>query len=371
VDLRENTLVPKAGPDLLVTKSTGDFKFVAIEGRATPSSRAAPRRAGVHDRPVGEWMSDDESMIAFLLLWFGASLFGFTPEQRFLLMTGIGRNGKGALKHSILRAVGEYGAQSDANLYMRSKFGAARSDQARADLIAIKGKRVTFFSEPEGGRFNEELLKAHTGGDRITARALHSNNVQSWDPTHSITFLTNEAPEVDDLGPSMAARVMVADFRERYDGDKEDKLLYGKLEREAAGILSILCWAARAWYTDWSAGKGGITLPPRVVEQSRAFMERNDPVANWLNARAAFERGSTCPSQLAYESFAEWAKAEGGEVPFSQVRFALELGKKGFLKRKVTSGMVWSGFRLLGAMALAERELPTEGEGDDEADDEA
>jgi phage/plasmid-associated DNA primase len=168
---------------------------------------------------------------------------------------------------------------------------------------------------------------------------------------------------VDDLGPSMAARVMVADFRERYDGDKEDKKLYGKLEKEASGILGILCWAAAAWYASWSAGEGGITLPPRVVEQSRAFMERNDPVANWLNARGAFEVGSTVPSQLAYDSFGEWAKAEGGEVPFSQVRFALELAKKGFAKRKTERGMVWSGFRLLGAMALAERDT------DDDADD--
>ena len=356
VDLRLNQLVP-ASPEQLVTKTTG-VKFEPVAGPAQFAD-AAPEFMQVME----EWMSGDVDMVNFLLLWFGASLFGFTPEQRFLLMVGIGRNGKGTLKHSVMRAVGEYGAQYDANLYMRAKYGAARSDQARADLIAIKGKRITFFSEPEGNRFNEELLKAHTGGDRITARALHSNNVQSWDPTHSITFLVNNAPEVEDLGPSMAARVMVADFRERYDGEKEDKKLYGKLEREAPGILGILCWAAAAWYAAWDSGEGGLELPERVVEQSKAFMERGDALANWLNERARFGKDLEQESRLAYESYLDWhsrGNAEG--EPLSMVRWAQTLQKKGFTKRKVETGVKWVGFKLLNAAQLADLGLD-----DDEA----
>jgi len=350
VDLRTNSLVPRATPDMLVTKTTGHV-FKPLDGPAD-----FDKRAPEFMRVMREWMSNDESMVAFLLLWFGASLFGSSPEQRFLLMTGIGRNGKGALKHSVLQATGEYGEQFDANLYMRSKYGAARSDQARADLIALKGKRITFFSEPEGNRFNEELLKAHTGGDRITARALHSNNIQTWDPTHSITFLVNNAPEVEDLGPSMASRVMVADFRERFDGDREDKKLYGKLEREADGILAILCWAAAAWFKSWDAGEGGITLPPRVVEQSKAFLERNDVIANWLNERGEYGREFHAYSQAAYDSYLNWHSRSGepGDA-MSMVKWSLAMQKKGFVKSKTPGGMVWTGFRLLGAMELADK----------------
>jgi putative DNA primase/helicase len=352
VDLRKNTLVP-ATPEQKVTQSTG-VKFVPLDDpdQFRDPVVGAPLFMGFMD----DITSGDPAMVAFLLLWYGASLFGFTPEQRFLLMTGIGRNGKGTLKHSVMKAVGEYGAQYDANLYMRSRFGAARADQARADLIALKGKRITFFSEPEGGRFNEEMLKAHTGGDTITARALHSNNVQTWEPTHSITFLVNNAPEVEDLGPSMGARVMVADFRERYDGEQEDKQLYGKLEAEAVGILGILCWAAKAWYQSWSTGQGGITLPARVIEQSQQFMERGDAVANWLNERGEYGPKATQNSQLAYESYLNWFTRSGEEgEPMSMVRWALALQKKGFKKEKTRTGAVWTGFRILGAMELADK----------------
>lgn len=350
VDLRSNTLIPDPTPDMLVTKTTGT-KFQRVDSPAGFDD-AAPEFM----RVIREWMSDESDMVAFLLLWFGASLFGFTPEQRFLLMTGIGRNGKGALKHSVMKAVGEYGEQFDANMYMRTRFGSRGSADARADLIALKGKRITFFSEPEGGKFNDELLKAHTGGDRITARALHSNNVQSWDPTHSITFLVNNAPQVEDLGPSMASRVMVADFRNRYDGDREDKQLYGKLEREAPGVLGILCWAAAAWYEAWNSGKGGIQLPQRVVEQSKAFMERNDPIANWLNARAEYGGDLRCSSRVAYESYLEWHRGADGEgEAMSEVRWAAAMQQKGFTKTKTKSANVWNGFRLLGATELADR----------------
>lgn len=361
VDLRLNALI-EASPEQKVTKTTA-VDFEPLEGPGDFTERAPIFMDFILDVTSDPETGQDPSMAMFLLLWFGASMFGFSPEQRFLLMTGIGRNGKGAMKHSIMRAVGEYGAQYDANLYMRSKFGAARSDQARADLIAIKGKRITFFSEPEGNRFNEELLKAHTGGDRITARALHSNNVQSWDPTHSITFLVNNAPEVEDLGPSMAARVMVADFRNRYDGDREDKKLYGKLEAEREGILAILVWAAQAWFKSWSAGEGGIQLPERVINESKSFMERNDPIANWLNERGQYDATARTSGMAAYESYLNWHRLSGEDgESMSLVRFTQAVEKKGFKRYRSSTSRGFEGFKLFSTVALAEQGIGDEDE---------
>jgi putative DNA primase/helicase len=348
VDLRKNALVPNPSPDMLVTKTTG-VKFKPVTDPSEFRERA-PRFMEVMD----EWMSGDAEMVAFLLRWFGAGLFGFSPEQRFLLMTGIGRNGKGALKHAVMCAVGEYAAQFDSNLYMRSKFGAARSDAARADLVALKGKRITFFSEPEGGHFNEELLKAHTGGDKIAARALYSNNIQTWDPTHSITFLVNDAPEVDDLGPSMGARVMVADFRERFDGEREDKTLYDTLKTEREGILAILCWAAASWYKRYEETHQGIPQPERVREQSQKFMERNDPVAAFIDEACNTGPALRGNSRLLYDAYVEWHRysARDGE-PMSNVKFSATLEKKGFRRVKTMSANVWTGIKPKGALELA------------------
>ena len=351
VDLRTNTLDTTPDPTCLVTKTTGQT-FEPCSGPKDFEDRA-PLFMAFMDQIT----SEDPTMVSFLLLWFGSSMFGFSPEQRFLLMTGIGRNGKGALKHSVMEAAGEYGCQPDANVYMRSKLGGISSANARADLMDLKGKRIGFFSEPEGNRFNEEMLKAHTGGDMITARALHSNNVISWAPTHSITFLVNNAPEVEDLGPSMGARTMVADFRERYDGEKEDKTLYRKLGREAEGILAILCWAASAWYRSWDATGQGITMPPRVIEQSKQFMERNDVVAAALNDALVLDYTARTRSSLLYETYLQWhARSDRTDEPISQRRFSQALERKGFKGEKRSDGNYVIGLKPKSALRLAEEE---------------
>lgn len=353
LDLRLNAVRP-GRPEDLVTRTTGHV-FEPIH-----TLEEAQKRAPNFMRVLGEWASDDASMAGFLLDWYGASMFGINPEQRFLIKTGRGRNGKGALKYSVMHSFGdEYACEPDASMYMASTHGAATSDRPRADLINLKGRRIAFFSDPPGKKFNEAMLKGHTGGDRITARALHSNNVQTWDPTHSITFLLNDAPELDDLGPSMAGRIMVADFREDFTL-RMDKNLYGhpgaKLDKELPAILAIFAQAAKGWFDSWSKTGAGLVLPERVQEQSKAFLERNDVIVNWLSERGEVGQGLQASSSLAYESYLAWHRLSGQEgEAMSMVRWAQAVEKKGWHKKKTETGMKWQGFRILSTMDLADR----------------
>lgn len=348
VDLTRNALVPDPGPELLVTRTTGHAFYPFDPDEQTFASRA-PR----FWQFLMEVTSNDVGLAVFYLIWFGYSLFGHTREQRFLILTGLGRNGKGALVTAMRHVFGEYATQPDANLYMRSRYGAARSDQARADLMDLKGRRLAVMSEPDGMAFNEEMLKAHTGGDPITARALHSNNVLTWTPTHSITFLTNEPPRVNDIGPSMAARVMVADFRERFDGDKEDKKLYGKLEAEAEGILAILCWAAQVW----NESDHGLDLPERVQQASAEYLSSNDPIGRALDEAFVIEKGAHSPARVLYDAYTEWhARSDEPDEPLSLTAFGLSLAKRGFTKHRKGTGVVYTNIRPRSAVEIADGE---------------
>jgi P4 family phage/plasmid primase-like protien len=370
VDLRYNRLI-KATPDQLVTRSTGTV-FEPISG-PEDFRRVAPEFMEFLLEVTSDYdETPDVGQASYILLWFGASLFGFTPEQRFLLMTGGGGNGKGALRHAIMQAVGEYAHMADSNMYSRSKFGPARSDGPRADLIKLKGKRIVFCSEPDKGQFNEEMLKAHTGGDIITARDLFSRASQqiSWEPTHSITFLVNDAPSIEDIGSSMVRRLMVADFRHHYEGKNEDKEMYGypdaKLDREKSGILSILCWSAKAWYDQWKGGHGGLELPARVIEQSKQFIERNDPISEALREAFEFSAEFSCAGLVAYRTYQEWHARSGQDgEPLSNPKFAEALIKRNFHKDRTMKSVIWRGLKPLSAVKLAERE------GDESDEDDA
>ena len=364
VDLRTGAMAGM-GPESLVTKTTGQH-YIALD-LSSGVHAAMEQRCPKFWHHLLQWTSDDwgvenEDMAAFLLQWFGTALFGFTPEQKFLVMTGIGRNGKGTLKNAVMAATGDYGMQSDQNLYMRSKNGAARSDGPRADLIKLKGARVGFFSEPEGGRFNEELLKNHTGQDVINARALFSNIVSQWKATHSITFLVNDLPAVDDVGPSMIERVLVADFRLRWEGSnpnpdrRPNTRLEDELAAEAEGILALLVWAAGVWYKRYSAGQLGLILPERVIESSKHFIERNDPVVTCIEEAFEVGDGLTCAGQVAYDVYLQWhARSGADDEPVSMVRFTQALEKRGFGRYRSAATRGWKGLKPLGVMALAER----------------
>lgn len=338
VDLRDGTFV-RPDPANLVSRSTK----IAYNPEAE-----CPRFAQF----LMEITSGDGDLANFYMMWFGYSLFGLNEEQRFLIMTGLGRNGKGALVTSMRHVFGEYSAAVDANLYMKTRFGAARSDGPRADLMALKGRRLAVMSEPDGGEFNEELIKAHTGGDPITARSLYSNNLLTWTPTHSITFLTNRAPSVEDIGPAMAARVMVADFLERFDGEREDKQLYAKLEAEAEGILRYLVLAAGRWYA--SRDRGGLVIPQRIVDASAAYLQRNDPIGQALTEAFVIEEAAHGQSRVLYKAYLDWFDESDREgEPLSEVMFADSLKRKGFTKKKTSMGMVWLHIRPKGVMEAA------------------
>jgi putative DNA primase/helicase len=343
VDLRVNALV-KPDPDNLVTRSTKHV-FKPVHSWDEGFARAPQLiESGL------QWTSDDSSLVLFYLLWFGYSLFGLNTEQRFLILTGIGRNGKGALMKAMRNVFGEYSASVSDSMYMRSRFGSSRSDNARPDLMELKGRRLAAMSEPEGGAFNEEMLKAHTGGDPITARSLYSNNVISWEPTHSIVILTNHAPKVDDIGPSMAARVMVADFQNQYTGDKEDKDLYTKLttEPEAEGQLALLAFAAQWWH------EHGLTIPERVTQASQNYIASSDPVGRAIDDVFVQEKGARGPAQVMYAQYLEWhtQNNEEGE-PLSGTAFGLALKRHGLDKKKMNNGWYYLGIRPKSAMEIA------------------
>ena len=139
--------------------------------------------------------------------------------------------------------------------------------------------------------------------------------------------------------------------------DFKDVKLYDKLRAEKKGVLAILVWAASVWYERYSTEQGGLVLPERVIQQSKEFIERNDPVTNWLDERARRGPELTSPSQVAYESYLSWhSTSQAPGEPMSMVRWADALQKSGYVKRKTESGMRWVGFRLLGATELAEKD---------------
>jgi putative DNA primase/helicase len=301
-DLRTGALAFKHwqdGSSLLVSKSTR----VKFKPEAT---------CPLFDAFLLDVMAGDEEMVRFLWRWYGMAAIGNTVEQKFMMMLGRGRNGKFVLTSTMRHALGDYSTAPDSSLYMRSKRGTATSDAPRADLLDLLGVRETTMSEPTGGAFNEELLKAHTGSDPIRARTLHSKVFVQFDPSHTIVILTNELPSITDVGPSMQGRVIVVPFTVSYLG-REDRDLPERLKSEAEGILARRIREAKAYITE---GLGPI--PKRVIEASAEFISDNDPLGPYLTAHCILAPGDpktkikTVELRQDYEQWCARGEAFGG-----------------------------------------------------------
>jgi phage/plasmid-associated DNA primase len=139
---------------------------------------------------------------------------------------------------------------------------------------------------------------------------------------------------------------MVADFRHRFEGEAEDKTLYSAMTEEREGILAILARAASWWYEIWASDGGGLTLPPRVVDQSREFVERHDPIADCLREVFTLHPDQQTTAHKAYETYLQWhARSGRPDEAVSMVRFSLALEKKGFRKIKGRSANIYIGLR--------------------------
>jgi len=293
-------------------------------------------------------MSADADVTTYLGRLMGYCLIGTTQEEKFWLMVGDGRNGKGTLTKFMHWLLGDYGTFLDPALYIRNKWGDPGADRAKPELGNLWGKRYAVTSEPVKGAFNEEMLKAHTGRDPITFRRMRQDTLWTFDPTFKLFFLTQHAPRVEDVGPSMRARARVIHFNQSYVG-RENPRLQESFKAIGPAILTVLAHQAQQYLLH------GLPESAKVLEWSDEYINENDPLSQFVADRCEAKRGLTAQAALVYDAYVEWANGGGTTDLMSQTAFGRALSVK-YPKSRTRTGTVYEGIRLLGATEVAAEE---------------
>lgn len=328
LDLRTLTLDTSPDPALLISRSTGvDWD---------PKANIKPFLTFVDDI-----MGHDVDLRDYLLRVLGYSMLGTNREQKFWMWVGQGQNGKGVLARTVTKALGDYAATPPDTLYMRTKFGSASSDKPRPELLKLEGARFTYMSEPQGGQFNEEMLKAHTGNDPIEGRTLYAKTFKTFSPTHTIVFLTNNPPRTDDVGPSMQRRVRILWFEQDYrDPSRDDKELEDRLKEPAnlQGALRVMAIAAQEYLTL------GLPEPQKVSNWSADYISENDPLSAFEAELTILDPRAEAPAGQVWKAFEGWAERNGVER-MTQTGFGLAMSRK-YGKKVRATGKFYPGMRL-------------------------
>ena len=218
--------------------------------------------------------------------WFqlrvGQALTGHS-EDSLVLTVGGGENGKSAVMHAIMRALGTYAGALSHRVLLQTMPG-----QHPTELMDLRGLRLALMEEtPEEGNLDTHALKTVIGTPFITARRMRQDSV-TFPTTHSLFINTNHYPLVSTTDHGTWRRLRAVRFPYRFlppgrtpnperpmerAGDPDLKRQIGQDPTLPAAVLAWAVAGARRWYADPGALH---ILPPGVAQASEAWRADSD-----------------------------------------------------------------------------------------------
>jgi putative DNA primase/helicase len=291
--------------------------------------------------------ADDLDLATYVQKIAGYALTGDVREQEFYLFHGLGANGKTTLVKTLLRALGDYSAQSPVETFIVKKHGGIPNDVAR-----LAGARLVVATESEANQqLAESLVKALTGGDKIAARFLHKEFFE-FEPSFKLILSTNHKPRIIGTDIAIWRRVRLVPFAVTIPTEEQDKELPTKLEAELPGILRWMVEGCLLWQRE------GLKPPSAVAEASEAYKQDSDVLSEFIETRCEVGPMTTMTAKDGYAAYVEWSEEnkQKERERLSHVRFGMALAERGFIGDRNWKGRFWRGIGLLGSSKAGENE---------------
>ncbi|MDI3304631.1 MAG: phage/plasmid primase, P4 family [Burkholderia multivorans] len=321
VDLRTGELRPH-DPELLMTRLTA----------VAPASGDAP----IWREFLRVATGGDVELERYLQRLAGYSLTAVTQEQQLTFMWGPGGNGKGTFLNTISDIWADYAKAAPMEMFTTSK-----TERHPTELADLAGARlVTAQETQEGRRWDEQKVKALTGGDKVKARFMREDFFE-FTPTFKLVFAGNHKPEIRNLDDAIQRRFHLVPFTVK--PPKKDPLLHDKLRAEWPQILQWAIEGCLMWQRE------GLNPPKLVVDATTEYFDDEDPIGQWLRERVAEDGGAGfTPSSDFYDDYREWCGVNG-EYARSHKALTQILVSRGFrrVRQGGTGARGFKGVRLL------------------------
>ncbi|MDT3438358.1 phage/plasmid primase, P4 family [Pseudofrankia sp. BMG5.37] len=258
----------------------------------------------------------------------GYLLMSGNPLHKAFMLTGSGRNGKGAW----LRTVGALlGRGNIASVSLRAlsenKYAAA---ELYGRLANIVGDIDAAFIEDTG------KIKEITGEDQIMAERKWGQpfTFTAW---CSMVFSANEIPGSADGSTGWTERWQVLPFP-KYIGDRVNPGLEPRMQ-SSAELAGIAAAAVPALRSLMERRTFAVTESGQAAKDE--FERKSNPVKAWLDERTNRDEGAWTARATAYENYREWTD-ENGLKPLSRPKFLARIRQANYAetKRQGTYGLL-------------------------------
>jgi len=263
-------------PDDFVSFQMGGEDDDAIS--YTPYNASAPEQLAL--REFFAKIYPDPVLREYVLTLLSACLEGANKEQKFYVMQGVGSNGKSMIELLMELTFGDYGTSIGTQVFTRKR---PDSGAANPDIITVQKRRYIHMGEPDDDeKINTSIMKQWSGGDRIAARGLFSDQ-EKFSIMAKILMSCNDLPPVSkmDNGTWRRMRVVphISVFKDPGDAMidpskniyEKDLYLESKIPHWRAAFLSLLVHYYEVHYLEH-----GLKEPACVMAASNRYKEEND-----------------------------------------------------------------------------------------------
>lgn len=268
----------------------------------------------------------DKELIDYMQRLVGYSLTGDISEQSMYFLVGGGSNGKSTFVNTIKKLMGDYGAQTKSDTFIKKKDTGANNDIARL----VNARFVSAVESEEGEKLQESLVKTITGGEPILARFLRQEYFE-FTPEFKTFFTTNHKPIIGGVDDGIWRRVKIIPFTLNLKPHERDKKLEEKLSFEMPGILNWAIEGCLKWQ------RLGLQEPKVVTDATGNYKEEMDILAPFLNEICYIDEPKNeaikIEAKELYNVYDNWC-FKSGERTLGNRSFYRMLETKGFGKMK-------------------------------------
>ncbi|EFK06743.1 phage/plasmid primase, P4 family, C-terminal domain protein [delta proteobacterium NaphS2] len=244
---------------------------------------------------IAQIFSDDLSKADVLQEFFGYALYPRILFPCCIFQIGQGRNGKGVVEKILCAMLGRANVSHVSLARMEENFGP----------VEIEGKLLNSCGETEAKPLDVTNFKKIVAGDEIQAQRKYLPDVK-FTPIAKHLVSMNAFPGVKEKTDAFFRRIIVLEYRQKFEGEDDDKRLVDKLLEELDGIFK---WSLEGLKR--VLAREEIASPEAVSIAKERFREKVNPViafvkeACMLDVDAIQTNVKVLPADL-YRAYGSW-----------------------------------------------------------------
>ena len=230
----------------------------------------------------------------------GYLLIPSTKHRKFFVFVGSGANGKSTLMEVIVEMLGRN------NVSHQSLHQLADSRFAAAELY---GKLANTYADLDSSDIKSSgLLKQIVSGDSLQFEKKFKDPF-SAPVTARLLFSANRIPVIREESEAIRDRLIILEFPNRFEEDKQDRNLINKLtaECEIEGVISK--WALLGLASLQRSER--FDIPPRSVELQTDYHRQGDPFRDFADEHIGQSQGAYVSKNDLYRSYQSWCEFQG------------------------------------------------------------